>query len=145
MMEKTVVVRDCMNRKVVSFDINDRITDVVATLLEHKITGAPVLDSQKQVIGFISEQDCIKEMLNTAFYCDLTCTAADVMKTDVVTVDPDMQITQLAEQLNVNRPKIYPVVENGKLIGVVSRADVLQYLYEVSASCRQVPDRKVVI
>ena len=60
MVDKTVVVRDCMSRKVVSFDVRDNIGDIVAVLLEYKITGAPVLDSDKQVIGFISDQDCIK-------------------------------------------------------------------------------------
>ena len=92
MVDKSVVVRDCMSRKVVSFDIKDDVGDVVAVLLENKITGAPVLDADQNVIGFISEQDCIKEMLNTAFYCDLTANAGDVMKTNVLTVEPDMAI-----------------------------------------------------
>ena len=142
MVEKTVVVRDCMSRKVVSFDVSDDVGDVVAVLLEHKITGAPVLGSDKQVIGFISEQDCIKEMLNTAFYCDLTATAADVMKKEVLTVDPDMPISELAEQLTTNKPKVYPVVEDGKLVGIIARSDVLQALYDASVRCHHLPERK---
>lgn len=142
MVEKTVVVRDCMSRKVVSFDVRDDVADVVAVLLEHKITGAPVLNADKQVIGFISEQDCIKEMLNTAFYCDLTATAADVMKTAVLTVEPDMPVSELAEQLTTNKPKVYPVVEDGKLVGIVSRSDVLQALYDASVRCHHLPERK---
>jgi DeoR family transcriptional regulator, catabolite repression regulator len=145
MVEKTVVVRDCMSRKVVSFDVSDDVGDIVAVLLEHKITGAPVLNADKQVIGFISEQDCIKEMLNTAFYCDLTATAADIMKTTVLTVDPDMPISELAEQLNTNKPKVYPVVEEGKLVGIVSRSDVLQALYDASVRCHHLTDKKIAI
>ena len=145
MVEKTVVVRDCMSRKVVSFDVSDDVGDIVAVLLEHKITGAPVLNAEKQVIGFISEQDCIKEMLNTAFYCDLTATAADIMKTNVVTVDPDMPISELAEQLNTNKPKVYPVVEEGRLVGIISRSDVLQALYDASVRCHHLTDKKIAI
>jgi CBS-domain-containing membrane protein len=145
MVEKTVVVRDCMSRKVVSFDVSDDVGDIVAVLLEHKITGAPVLNADKQVIGFISEQDCIKEMLNTAFYCDLTATAADIMKTNVVTVDPYMPISELAEQLNTNKPKVYPVVEEGKLVGIISRSDVLQALYDASVRCHHLTDKKIAI
>lgn len=145
MVEKTVVVRDCMSRKVVSFDVSDDVGDIVAVLLEHKITGAPVLNADKQVIGFISEQDCIKEMLNTAFYCDLTATAADIMKTNVVTVDPDMPISELAEQLNTNKPKVYPVVEEGRLVGIISRSDVLQALYDASVRCHHLTDKKIAI
>ncbi len=143
MVEKTVIVRDCMSRKVVSFDVSDNVGDVVAILLEHKITGAPVLGPDKAVIGFISEQDCIKEMLNTAFYCDLTATAADVMKREVLTVNPDMPISELAEQLTTNKPKVYPVVEYGKLVGIIARSDVLQALYDVSVRCHHLSDRKV--
>ena len=49
MVDKSVLVRDCMSRKVVSFDVRDDVGDVVAVLLEHKITGAPVLDANKKV------------------------------------------------------------------------------------------------
>jgi len=111
MVDKSAVVRDCMSRKVVSFDVKDDVGDVVAVLLENKITGAPVLDENRNVIGFISEQDCIKEMLNTAFYCDLTANAGDVMIKEVLTVDVDTSISELAEQLTTNKPKMYPVVE----------------------------------
>lgn len=145
MVERTVTVRDCMSRKVVAFDISDDVGDIVAVLLENKITGAPVLDADKRVIGFISEQDCIKEMLNTAFYCDLTANAADIMKTNVVTVDPDMPIVELAEQLSTNKPKVYPVVEDGKLIGIVSRSDVLRSLYDASIRCHHLSEQKTAV
>ena len=145
MVDKSVVVRDCMSRKVVSFDIKDDVGDVVAVLLENKITGAPVLDENQNVIGFIPEQDCIKEMLNTAFYCDLTANAGDVMKTNVLTVEPDMAISELADQLTTNKPKMYPVVENGKLVGIVSRSDVLQELYDASVRCHHLSDKKTAL
>ncbi len=145
MVDKSVVVRDCMSRKVVSFDVRDDVGDVVATLLEHKITGAPVLDKDKNVIGFISEQDCIKEMLNTAFYCDLTANAGDIMKTEVITVDGDLSIAELAEQLSISKPKVYPVVEEGKLVGIISRSDILQELYDASVRCHHLTDKKTAI
>ena len=145
MVDKSVLVRDCMSRKVVSFDVRDDVGDVVAVLLEHKITGAPVLDANKKVIGFISEQDCIKEMLNTALYCDLTANAGDVMKTEVLSVDADMSIAELAEQLTTNKPKVYPVVEQGRLVGIISRSDVLQELYDASVRCHHLTNQKTAI
>lgn len=145
MVERTVTVRDCMSRKVVAFSVTDDVGDIVAVLLEHKITGAPVLDADKKVIGFISEQDCIKEMLNTAFYCDLTANATDIMKTNVVTVHPDMPIAELAEQLNTNKPKVYPVVEEGRLVGIISRSDVLQALYDASVRCHHLTEQKTAV
>ena len=135
MVEKTVMVSDCMSRKLVCFDINDDIAHVVSVLLEHRISGAPVLNAEQRVIGFISEKDCIKEMLNTAFYCDLTATAADVMTQAVQSVAPDLPIAQLAEQLTNSHLKVLPVVDAGKLVGIINRSDVLKSLFEASVRC----------
>lgn len=145
MVDRTMVVRDCMSRRVVSFDIRDDVGDIVATLLEHKITGAPVLDREKNVIGFVSEQDCIKEMLNTAFYCDLTANAGDVMTREVLTVHPDMPISQVAELLTSAKPRVYPVVDNGKLVGIINRSDVLQELYDASVRCHHLTNQKAAV
>ncbi len=145
MVDRSVLVGDYMSRKVISFDLRDDVGDIVAILLEHKISGAPVLDENKQVIGFISEQDCIKEMLNTAFYCDLTANAKDVMKTPVVSVSPDMPISELAQQFDTAKPKLYPVVEEGKLVGMISRSNVLQGLYDISIRCHHLSDQKTAL
>jgi len=134
-----------MSRKVVSFDVRDDVGDVVATLLENKITGAPVLDKDRNVIGFISEQDCIKEMLNTAFYCDLTANAGDVMTHEVLTVHPGMPIAELAELLSSAKPRVYPVVDEGRLVGIINRSDVLQELYDASVRCHHLTDQKTAL
>lgn len=145
MVDRTMVVSDCMSRKVVSFDVRDDVGDVVAILLENKITGAPVLDKDKNVIGFISEQDCMKEMLNTAFYCDLTANAGDVMTKEVHTVHPGMPIAELAELFTVAKPRVYPVVDEGRLVGVINRSDVLQELYDASIRCHHLSAKKTAI
>ena len=145
MVDRSVSVSDYMSRKVISFDLRDDVGDIVAVLLEHKITGAPVLDENKQVIGFISEQDCIKEMLNTAFYCDLTANAKDVMKTPVISVSPDMPISELAQQFDTAKPKVYPVVDEGRLVGMISRSNVLQGLYDISVRCHHLSGQKTAL
>lgn len=136
MAEKSLLVKDYMNRKVLTFDVRDDVADIAATLLENNMLGAPVLDADKKVVGFVSEQDCIKEMLNTAFHCELTATAADVMHSDVLTVDPQMDIADLAQQMLANKPKMYPVVSpEGKLMGLITRAGVLRALVDESVNC----------
>ena len=135
MAEKGSLVRDYMTHKVITFDLRDDVADIAATLLEHRVLGAPVLNLNKQVVGFVSEQDCIKEMLNTAFHCELTATAADIMHPEVLSVDPFMDIGDLAEKMTTNAPKLYPVVQNGKLLGIITRSDILQALVEKTANC----------
>ncbi|MCG8317056.1 MAG: CBS domain-containing protein [Pseudomonadales bacterium] len=135
MTERSALVEDYMTRRVVSFEVRDDVADIASTLLENRILGAPVLDKDGNVVGFVSEQDCIKEMLNTAWHCELTATAADIMHAEVLTVDPKMDISDLAQQLTPDKPKMYPVVSEGKLRGVITRSDILQALVDKSAAC----------
>ncbi|MCG8669466.1 MAG: CBS domain-containing protein [Pseudomonadales bacterium] len=144
MTEKSALVQDYMSRRVISFDVRDDVADIAATLIENRILGAPVLDGKK-VVGFVSEQDCIKEMLNTAFHCELTATAADVMHPEVLTVDPQMDISDLAQQLTKNKPKMYPVVGEGKLLGVITRSDILRALVDQSANCHHLTTKATAV
>lgn len=135
-MDNIRLVRDYMRKKDLSFDVRDNVADIAATLVEHELSGAPVLGAGGVVLGFVSEQDCIKEMLNTAFHCELTATAADIMRPEVLTVDADMDISVLAEQMCGDKPKMYPVIEEGKLVGLITRPDVLRALVAGAGECR---------
>jgi predicted transcriptional regulator len=103
---------------------------IVATtaLCKTKQTGLPVVDAQLKVIGFLSEQDCIGKVLNESFYGYSDATVKDVMQTDIVSISPEISIIDLAQQMKSNRPRLYPVVENGQLIGMINRTDVLTAL-----------------
>jgi CBS domain-containing protein len=103
---------------------------IVATtaLCKNKLTGLPVVNSQLQLIGFLSEQDCIGKILNESFYGYSDASVADVMQTETITVSPEMSIIDLAQKMKSNRPRIYPVIENERLIGLISRTDVLTAL-----------------
>ncbi len=135
-MDNIRLVRDFMRKKDLSFDMRDDVADIAATLVEHELSGAPVLGAGGVVLGFVSEQDCIKEMLNTAFHCELTATAADIMRPDVLTVDASMEISVLAEQMCGDKPKMYPVIDEGKLVGLITRPDVLRALVAGAGECR---------
>ena len=66
----SILVKDYMDQAphVVSNDAT--ILDAVSLLMDAKISGVPVVDKNKNLVGFVSEQDCIKEMLNNTFYCE---------------------------------------------------------------------------
>ena len=125
-MDSIRLVRDFMRKKDLSFDVRDDVADIAATLVEHELSGAPVLGAGGVVLGFVSEQDCIKEMLNTAFHCELTATAADIMRPDVLTVDAGMEISVLAEPMCGDKPKMYTTIEEGQFVGLITRPDVLR-------------------
>ncbi len=115
----------------------------LAAALDQFITsqhiGGPVVNEQKEVIGFISEQDLIKSLLGVSYHCQDTHLVSDVMKKEVLTVTPEDAIVDLAQTMTENKPKIYPVVENGKLVGIITRRNVLQAISESIGQCFKHP------
>lgn len=111
------------------------VRDVVSLLMKEHILGAPVVDATKNLIGFVSEQDCIQAMLNDTFYCEESPEVTTVMSTEVKTVTPNTSIVEIAERMAKSPPKNYPVIEDGKLVGVISRRLILKALLENDEDC----------
>tara|TARA_R110002167_G_scaffold362718_1_gene582208 strand:+ start:500 stop:919 length:420 start_codon:yes stop_codon:yes gene_type:complete len=110
------------------FHIETSIEEVVKTLSKNKAVGGPVIDESKKLVGFITEQDCIKQMLNNTYYCDSHLLAGDIMRKNPLSVSPDYDVLHLAESMINKGPKIYPVVEAEKVVGIITRSDVLKAL-----------------
>ena len=121
-------VRDHMtpSDKLVQLSPQMEVMAAINQLVKHHISGAPVVGSNGELVGMLSEMDCMQVGLIAA---EDTCVAGPVsqfMKSDVVSVSPDDSLTQIA-QLFMSKPfRRYPVMENGKLIGQISRSDVLK-------------------
>ncbi|WP_299728738.1 CBS domain-containing protein [uncultured Endozoicomonas sp.] len=114
------------------------LSEATELLCRHHLTGLPVVDEHKKLIGFLSEQDCIQKLLGSSYHCDFDVLASDVMRKEVLTASPSESIITLAESMQNNKPKIYPVVEEGRLIGVNGRTQILTALRE-QLKARQVP------
>lgn len=127
-------VRDHMTTidKLVKLTPQMEVMAAVNQLVKHHISGAPVVDANGTLVGMLSEMDCMQVGLIAA---EDSCVAGPVsqfMKAAVVSVSPDDSLTQLA-QLFLSKPfRRYPVMENGKLVGQISRSDVLK---AINAMC----------
>ncbi len=130
----SILVRDYMQSSLQAITSNASVREVVEHLLKWNFTGAPVVDEQMMVIGFVSEQDCIKEMLNSAFYAEDSALVTDIMRRDVLSVTPDTSILEIAETMLDNKPKNYPVIDQGRLVGLINRRHILQALKENTGS-----------
>ena len=122
----SVRVRDYMSTKLITFTPEMEVMRAVNTLVQHGIAGAPVVNRDGQVVGMFSERDCLSVALVAS---QDTCIAGPVsqfMSTKVVTVDPEMNLTQLATMFVNQSFRRYPVLENGKLVGQISRSDVMK-------------------
>jgi predicted transcriptional regulator len=120
-------VSDQMNLHPVTFHAEMTLEAAVDVLTAAGQIGGPVIDQQKKVVGFLSEQDCLARMLLSTYHDQVSAHVKDVMRTDVLTVKAETGIIDLAQQMLGAKPKIYPVIDdNGLLMGVISRTDVLR-------------------
>ncbi|MBV7315088.1 CBS domain-containing protein [Shewanella sp. NIFS-20-20] len=122
----SIFISEYMDRQPVLLTADMPINNAVDKLLKHNKLGAAVVDEHKHLIGFLSQQDCLSVMLKSSYHCDLTSTVSDCMRTDVLWVRPSDSILQLAEQMLGLKPKVYPVVDDGKVVGTINRTDVLR-------------------
>jgi predicted transcriptional regulator len=125
---RSLKVVDYMNRYPVSFQTDMTIERAADILLQSGQRGGPVIDAQRRLVGFLSEQDCIAALLRNTYHNEQSDTVSDCMyQGDVVTVNASDSIADLAQRLAHNRPKIYPVVDSDNLvIGVITRTDILR-------------------
>lgn len=128
----TVLVKDFMDHNPHAIHQSTPVRAAVAALVAAKIGGAPVIDDGNHVVGFISEQDCLKEMVNDAFAYDESPAVSTVMTRRVLSVNPDTSIFEVAERMASAPPRSYPVVHHGRLVGLITRSRVLTALLESS-------------
>ena len=128
-MEKLPIVRDHMDTEVCSLEPGIEILDAVGFLLEHRVTGAPVVDEAGHLVGMLSEKDCLRLVATGAGADRPTGTVTDFMTTDVTTIPPDMDV-YYAAGLFLHQPfRRFPVVEDGKLVGAITRFDILRVIH----------------
>ncbi|MCG6201328.1 CBS domain-containing protein [Psychromonas antarctica] len=125
-----------MRSKSLFFKKEMAIETAVEKLLTSHYLGGPVIDDHGLVIGWLSEQDCLAKMIEASYYCELAALVEDVMVKTVLSVKGSMSVFDLAQQMCVTSPKIYPVVDNeNRYIGLISRKDVLSAMYKQLESC----------
>lgn len=127
-MLKKIAVKEYMSSNPITFKPDTDVYQAIRKLLEHKITGAPVVDEQGNVLGSFSEMDCMRIALTSSYYEDMGGKVSEYMSTDIKFVDADTSIVDVAEMFINSKLRHFPVVEEDRLIGVISRVDVLQAL-----------------
>lgn len=127
---ESILIKDHMNHRPVYFNGRETVVEAVEKLLQSNSSGGPVLNANREVVGFISEQDCMKAMLSSSYHSgESNKNVSEVMKTNVLSKKPYDSVLQLAEDMISAKPRVYPVVDDdGHLVGCVNRADVIRAL-----------------
>ena len=119
--------KDIMTTDVITIGPEATLEDAVKTLLSNKISGMPVCDGGKKVLGVISERD----LLNFIFSGNLKSTKVkEAMSTKVTAFPPDADIDKISLVMGEKMIRRVPIIENGKLIGVISRRSILRTVLE---------------
>ena len=131
-----MTVRALMAKHPMAIKTGTELTEVVDALLQHKFTGLPVVDSQNKVVGFVSEQDCLRRLLISSYHCEGSLVVEDFMHDQPLTVKEDDSAVNVAELMVTEKPKIYPVVDaQGILTGLLTREQVLRALKDSRRGC----------
>ncbi|MEM1411206.1 MAG: CBS domain-containing protein [Pseudomonadota bacterium] len=130
-MVRKIMVRDYMTREVVSFTPDTLILDAVSKLVQRRISGAPVLDLQGNLVGMLSDIDCFKVSLAASYHGDWGGRVDEFMTTDVVTVDAEASVLDVAEKFMETKLRRLPVMQRTRLVGQISRHDVLRAMDEM--------------
>jgi CBS domain-containing protein len=131
------IALEIMTRKLVTIDPDQAIFDAMRVLLRYRISGAPVVDAEGSLVGILSELDCLKVLANGEFYDDDHSeegTVKDYMTEVTQSVGPDVDVYTLAQHFLDHSVRRIPVVENGALLGQISRRDVLRTIEEMGKS-----------
>jgi len=120
---------DALHRKMTLDKVSDHLT-------KRALTGAPVVDEQGLLIGYVSEFDCLKHLTQASYHCDKTTSVEDIMTFEPIKAAPDVTIIDLATKFNEQKVNVMPIVENDVLVGLVSRGDVMTTLVNDLDSCK---------
>ncbi len=122
---KSLKVKDYMARRLITFRPKTNVVEAMDVFLKNRISGAPVVDEDGNLLGILSEVDLMQVIVQDSYYDESVGIVGDYMRTEVDTVDPEMDIYTLAEKFIKEHRRRYPVMHEGRLVGQVSRRDVL--------------------
>jgi CBS domain-containing protein len=115
-----MIARDIMTRRVYTISPEAGVQEVAQLLSGKSISGVPVIDEEGRIIGIVTEADIIAKVDRAGLR------VADIMSPEVLVVSEETPVGEIARLLTERKIKRVPVMQDGKLVGIVSRADIIE-------------------
>jgi len=122
--------RDIMTENVVTISPQASIQEAIETLLNQEFSGLPVADKDGKLVGIVTEFALLGLVYDDRMRGDAV---TKYMTTEVLTVDVNDPVSKVADLCLVHRVRRVPVMDQGRLVGLIARRDVLRALYEAKA------------
>ena len=130
-MNRSTTARDYMTANPITVGPDMDIHQAIRLLLKRRISGAPVVDGQGNLIGIISKKDCLKVAFRAGYHKERAGPVSDYMSREVRTVEAGTDIVAVAEQFLKGPFRRFPVLADNRLVGQISRHDVLRALEDL--------------
>lgn len=134
---KTERVTKYMAKNLITFSPDTEIIKVIDSLLEHRISGAPVLNDQNEIVGVIDDKDCLNTLIDSAYYNQpVSKNKVSNYMTDVFKcINQNSDIVDVANVfMRTNFKRLLVVDDNGKLVGSISRRDILRAIKDMNVT-----------
>ena len=129
------LAKDIMTRQPITVTPQTSLEEAMALLLDHSISGMPVVDDEGHLVGIISEKDLLVLAYETLYGQQPPyTTVGELMTPSPTTFEADTDILEIAESLIDNNFRRVPILEDGKLVGIISRADLIR---AINDACRR--------
>ena len=125
-------IKEFMAKQLITFQSDTPIETAMESFLENKISGAPVLNSQGKLVGVLSEKDCMRTLFESSYYNNLGGFVREYMSTDLKTINIHDTLSNVADEFIKSRFRRFPVMEGDKLVGQISRRDILRAIVKLS-------------
>ncbi len=127
-MAETDIVDNYMSTRLVTFAPDFNLHRAIKMLLARGISGAPVVDAAGRLVGILTKRDCLKLAFSASYHKEWAGKVSEYMTRDVETVEAGTDIVEVAELFLAKPFHRFPVMQNDRLIGVITRHDILQAL-----------------
>ena len=125
-------IKEFMAKQLITFQSDTPIETAMESFLENKISGAPVLDDQGKLVGVLSEKDCMRTLFESSYYNNLGGFVREYMSTNLKTINIHDTLSNVADEFIKSRFRRFPVMEGNKLVGQISRRDILRAIVKLS-------------